>query len=304
LRRQNTEKLTAMGVEQGTVDTFINNTVFSPREQTILVSALDEMMGVAGRQRFVQVASLTNNADMAFFRQRQAEMYAGYHKAIAPITQFVFLGQLAAARAQNGALVFNVPVDYMVWTESLAQLVAGTDAAVNQLPGVTEKQLWVTGTLSPLARSAMQRLNWKVYERSEELVVAQNKPYSAYQRESGKTPSATLTVNSKSIGLGAGVTWGDGTLSFRGQNYPVTVSGLSLIDLGFSRVSAKGSVYDLNNLSDFSGNYVATQATFAIGGGTGELAMINDKGVSIALTSDQSGTQLTAGPAGMSIRLK
>ena len=304
LRRQNTEKLTAMGVEQGTVDTFINNTVFSPREQTILVSALEEMMGVAGRQRFVQVASLTNNADMAFFRQRQAEMYAGYHKAIAPLTQFVFLGQLAAARAQNGALVFNVPVDYMVWTESLAQLVAGTDAAVNQLPGVTEKQLWVTGTLSPLARSAMQRLNWKVYERSEELVVAQNKPYSAYQRESGKTPSATLTVNSKSIGLGAGVTWGDGTLSFRGQNYPVTVSGLSLIDLGFSRVSAKGSVYDLNNLSDFSGNYVATQATFAIGGGTGELAMINDKGVSIALTSDQSGTQLTAGPAGMSIKLK
>jgi hypothetical protein len=82
------------------------------------------------------------------------------------------------------------------------------------------------------------------------------------------------------------------------------MSGLSLIDLGISRVSAKGSVYDLNNLADFSGNYVATQATFAIAGGTGELAMINDKGVVITLTSDQSGTQLTAGPAGMSIKLK
>jgi hypothetical protein len=32
--------------------------------------------------------------------------------------------------------------------------------------------------------------------------------------------------------------------------------------------------------------------------------MINDKGVVIALTSDQSGTQLAAGPAGMSIKLK
>ena len=304
LRRMNTEKLNAMGVDSATVDTFIDNTVFSPREQTIIVSALDEMMGVAGRQKFVQVAALTTNADMAHFRQIQAEMYAGYHKGVAPLTQFVPLGQLTAARASNGALVFNVPADYIVWTESLAKLVAGTDALVNELPGVTQKQLWVTGTLSPLARKQIERMNWKVYERSEELVVAQNKPYSAYQRESGKTPSGSLTLSSRSIALGAGITWGDGTLNFQGQNYPVTVSGLSLIDLGISRVSAKGNVYDLNNLSDFSGNYVATQATFAIAGGTGELAMINDKGVVITLTSDQTGTQLTAGPAGMSIKLK
>jgi hypothetical protein len=304
LRRMNTEKLNAMGVDATTIEAFMSNTIFSPREQTIVVSSLDEMTGVAGRQRFVQVASLTNNADMAYFRQRQAEMYAGYHKGVAPLTQFVFLGQLAAARAQNGALVFNVPVDYMVWTESLVQLVAGTDAAVSQLPGLTQKQLWVTGTLSPRARTEIERLKWKVYERSEELVVAQNKPYSAYQRESGKTPSAELTLSSRSIALGAGITWGDGTLNFHGQSHPVSISGLSLIDLGISRVSAKGSVYDLNNLADFSGNYVATQATFAIAGGTGELAMINEKGVVITLTSDQSGTQLTAGPAGMSIKLK
>jgi len=69
-------------------------------------------------------------------------------------------------------------------------------------------------------------------------------------------------------------------------------------------VSATGKVYSLNKLSDLSGNYIASQATFAVAGGSGELTMINDKGVVITLASEQSGTQLTAGPAGMSIKLK
>ena len=300
----NIQKLTAMGIDPSTVEMFINESIFTPREQTLLVAALDEMMGVGDRERFVQLAALTNNADMAFFRERQAEMYAGYHKSFAPLAQFVSLGQVAAARAQNGALVFNVPFDYLVWTDSFAQLAATTDKVVNQLPGLTGKQLWVTGTVSPRARAELQRLNWKVYERAEALVVAQDKPYPTYQKENLQTPSGSVTLSSKSIAIGFGVNWGDGTLNFQSKNYPLTISGLSLLDLGVSRVSATGKVYNLNKPSDISGNYAATQATFAVAGGTGELAMINDKGVVIRLTSDQTGTQLTAGPAGMTIQLK
>ena len=93
-------------------------------------------------------------------------------------------------------------------------------------------------------------------------------------------------------------------LAFQGRNYPFSVSELSLLDLGASSVSATGRVYNLNNPADLSGNYVATQATFAVAGGTGELTMTNGKGVVIALSSQESGTQLTAGPAGITIKLK
>jgi hypothetical protein len=65
-----------------------------------------------------------------------------------------------------------------------------------------------------------------------------------------------------------------------------------------------GMVYGLDNISDFSGNYIATQATFAVAGGGGELTMINPRGVAIKLKSQESGTQLTLGPAGMGIKLK
>ena len=104
--------------------------------------------------------------------------------------------------------------------------------------------------------------------------------------------------------FGAGVSWGDGALTFQGKDYPFSVSELSLLDLGASSVNGTGKVYNLNNLADFSGNYVATQATFAVAGGGGELTMTNSKGVVIALTSQESGTQLTAGPAGISLKLK
>jgi hypothetical protein len=304
LRRMNTEKLKTMGIESTTVEMFINDAIFTPREQTLLVSALDEMTGVEDRERFVQLAALTTNADMAFFRQRQAEMYAGYHKAVSPLARFVSLGQVAGARTAKGALVFNLPVDYMVWTESLAQIIANTDLLLNQLPGVTEKQIWVTGTLSPRARAEMQSRKWKVYERSETLIVGQDKPYPAYVKQMAQTPSGTVSIKSKSIALGIGVSWGDGTLTFQGRNYPFAISELSLLDLGVSGVSGTGKIYNLNNLSDFSGNYVATQATFSVGGGTGELTMINAKGAVMTLSSQESGTQLTVGPSGINVKLR
>ncbi|HEY7220250.1 MAG TPA: hypothetical protein VH985_17835, partial [Candidatus Binatia bacterium] len=187
LRRTNTEKLTAMGIDPSTVEMFINGSIFSPREQTILVSALEEMRGVSDRDRFVQLAALTNNADMARFRQRQSEMYAGYHKAVSPLTQLVSVGQVPGARAKDGALVFNFPIDYLVWTDSLARLVANTDALANQLPGVTRKELWITGNLSPRARAEMKRMGWVTFENAEALLVAQDKSVPSYRKE-GQQP--------------------------------------------------------------------------------------------------------------------
>ena len=53
------------------------------------------------------------------------------------------------SRTNNGALVVNFPGDYVVWTEPMAQMLNGANQMVNELPGIKEKQLWLTGTLSP-----------------------------------------------------------------------------------------------------------------------------------------------------------
>jgi hypothetical protein len=117
-------------------------------------------------------------------------------------------------------------------------------------------------------------------------------------------PSGTVAMESKSIAVGIGVSWGDGTLTFEGKPHKFTLSGLSVVDLGISKVTAKGNVFYLKKLEDFSGNYVAAEAGGSLGGGAGAVAMKNQNGVVIQVTSTNKGVQLTLAAKGVDIKLK
>lgn len=119
-----------------------------------------------------------------------------------------------------------------------------------------------------------------------------------------KKPSGTVALESKSIAVGIGVSWGDGTLTFQGHPHKFTVKGLSVVDLGVSKVSAKGEVYDLTKLEDFSGTYVAAQTGATIAGGAGAVAMKNQNGVTMVLTGTSMGAQLTLAAKGVDVKLK
>ena len=165
LRIMNRKKLLAMNVSPDVTDLFIGNTVFTPREQTLLVTALDDIAGAANRGAFVKFAVLTNSSDVAAFRQRQAQMYSAYNRNIAPIKRFESVGQLAAAVTGDGVMVFNVPLDHLIWTREMADFIKIGNENVNRL-GVKDKHLWVIGTVSLLARQQMEQLGWKIHENS------------------------------------------------------------------------------------------------------------------------------------------
>jgi len=61
LREQNGQKLLAMGANPDIVDLYINNVVFTPREQTLIVLALNEMAGTKNRGAFIKFAVPTIN---------------------------------------------------------------------------------------------------------------------------------------------------------------------------------------------------------------------------------------------------
>jgi len=117
-------------------------------------------------------------------------------------------------------------------------------------------------------------------------------------------PVGQVNIESKSVALGVGVSWGDGTLIYEGREYPFSVNGLSVADLGISKVTATGAVFHLKSISDFSGNYVAAQAGAALGGGAGAIALRNQKGVVMQLTGTGTGVQLTLAAKGVDIKLK
>lgn len=307
LRRMNGEKLKAMDVHPEVADTFLNNTIYSPRDQTLLVNALDEMKGVGNRATFVRLGAASADRDIARFRARQVEMYAGFHKAVAPVETFIALGEFAAVRTTKNEVVFNVPLDYLVWTEPMAKLLTAADGRVTQLTRPANKQLWVTGTVSTRARKEIEGRGWRIQERSEEQLLSWAESYPKYEKPEERIPSGLISLNFKSVGLGVGGSSGEGMLSYQGRDYPFTISGLNLGDVGVSSFQGAGKVYDLKNMNDFAGNYVGSEAGFAVRGGQSELSMRNGKGVNIIVLASEgkeAGTRISLGTAGVSIKLK
>ena len=120
----------------------------------------------------------------------------------------------------------------------------------------------------------------------------------------GPEPSGKVSIESTSIAVGIGVSWGDGKLSLKGKEYRFSIEGLTLVDFGISKASAVGEVYNLNDVSKFEGNYVAGEAGFALGGGMSGMSLRNQNGVVMFLHSVSQGARLQLGPAGMNIKLK
>ena len=118
------------------------------------------------------------------------------------------------------------------------------------------------------------------------------------------SPSGRVSIQSRSIAAGVGVTWGDGKLTFKGKDYPFSVDGLSLVDWGISRANANGEVYNLTDVAKFAGTYVAAEAGLTLAGGMSGMILRNQDGVVMRVHSTSRGARLQLGTGGLTIALK
>jgi hypothetical protein len=93
-----------------------------------------------------------------------------------------------------------------------------------------------------------------------------------------RTPDATIDLTAGSVAVGVGVDWGKGTLHYKGQDITVKVKGLSLARVAAAKLTASGEIYNLKDVSEFTGNYSAVSAGAALAGGGNVIAMENDNG--------------------------
>ena len=195
---------------------------FPHGSRLLLVHALGEMNGVADRGALVRLALPSQNFTVALFRQRQAQMYAGYNKSVTPLASFISSDQFALARTSNGALVFDFPADYVVWTEPMARLIT----SVNQLVNSSFRGQLINRSGSPAhSQPAGEKGNRKprlADSRSRRGAIVQLGRDSILITRSPKKewPSGLVTLKMKSVALGVGGSWGDGVLTYQGRNYP------------------------------------------------------------------------------------
>ena len=117
-------------------------------------------------------------------------------------------------------------------------------------------------------------------------------------------PDATLRLSGGSVAAGLGVTWGGGTLTYKGKDYPISVTGISVGDVGITKLEASGKVYNLKKLDDFDGNYTAAAAGATLAGGGSAVAMRNQNGVSVNLVATTQGVKIVLGGGGVDMKIK
>lgn len=117
-------------------------------------------------------------------------------------------------------------------------------------------------------------------------------------------PSATLTLKSTSVAVGIGVSWGSGVLTLDGVEHRFKISGLTVADVGVSKLTATGKVWGLGDLSQFDGTYYGTDVGAAVGGGVAGMAMRNQNGVYIKLRASQQGVKFSIASKGTTLELE
>jgi hypothetical protein len=119
-----------------------------------------------------------------------------------------------------------------------------------------------------------------------------------------ETPDATVKFSGGSVAVGIGWSWGGGTLTYKGKDYPISVKGLSVGKLGITGVTASGEVHHLKALKDFDGNYTGVGAGITLAGGRTAVTVKNQNGVRVRIISTTRGADLTVGIGGVDMKLK
>jgi hypothetical protein len=166
LRRLNREKLEKMGMDSSLIDLFIGKSIFTPRDQTLFIAALEDMKDTKNRSELLKFALSTDSEDLAAFRTRVAIMYAVYSRSVAPIKSFIPFGEFACGATED-TLVFIVPVDHLLWTEDAHTIAKAITVKAAELVDIKKKELWVAGTVTEKSRKGLSELGWTVKENAD-----------------------------------------------------------------------------------------------------------------------------------------
>lgn len=117
--------------------------------------------------------------------------------------------------------------------------------------------------------------------------------------------SGTIRFSVYKAAFFVGGSGGEGTLTFHGRRYPVSVGGISGgLAFGVSKTYFQGTVRHIRRVRDVTGVYGAAGGGGALGKGAQVIVMTNDKGAQLELTGKQVGMQVNADLSGMAITVK
>src|SRR4029077_9277994 len=116
-------------------------------------------------------------------------------------------------------------------------------------------------------------------------------------------PSATVSIREWSAAYYGSAAAGKATLYYNGRGHHFTISGLGAGGMGAQKISATGKVYNLNNLSDFSGTYHGISSGLTLIEGKMHAKLTNGNGVVMYLAGETEGLASSIGAQAFEVNL-
>jgi len=166
IRIINEDKLKQMGISPDVAKAYLDQPIYTPTQNLLLVDALSRLGAATGRAAYLNASLVAADEVEANFFVNMAQILRGYHETQGPITGITMVGALTVAQTKSGAAVIPFALDYGVWTangDKLSQNMKATYKA----PGFNGNfEIWITGTASATARQEYQARGFKVVEQA------------------------------------------------------------------------------------------------------------------------------------------
>jgi hypothetical protein len=122
---------------------------------------------------------------------------------------------------------------------------------------------------------------------------------------SARADGGTVRISFIKAGWVVGGSFGNGTLSFQGRTYRLSVGGLSYgFTFGGSQTNLRGRVSNISHASDIEGVYGAAGAGGTVIRGPQAIILTNRKGALLELSGNQTGLMVNLDLSGMALTLK
>ena len=162
LRKKRRAALAGFGLTPAEVERFENTLLLDPTRQQALVDAMQALEGVDGREELLRTAmNVTSEVEVEVFLRSTRQLLRMH--ANRPVARIVAGVRMPCAQFADGRIAIFGAFEAVQWTSE----VAGYEGSVlNSLPAdIPARELWLSGTLSPRTRAALERRGWEVHAR-------------------------------------------------------------------------------------------------------------------------------------------
>jgi hypothetical protein len=165
LRVANQTALEQMGASAADAAAFLSNRHFTSWQQTQLVTSLQSLAGVAGRDLLVRnAASATTEEADAIFHSGTAQLLARLARQNWPITRIEVYSNIPYCILRDGSILLALQWDYAQWSPTAEKCIKWLQTlrvGGKNPPSVT---LAISGQASATLRQEMEKLGFKLLD--------------------------------------------------------------------------------------------------------------------------------------------